>query len=299
MHNKIPNIIHFVYGLAPNFGWDEYERMDRQRNIMVKSPKADSFDILKYLAIKSAHDVNNPDTIYFWCQHEPFGEWWDKAKPYLTMMKVEAPKEIFGNPIENYAHQADVIRLQALIEYGGIYADLDSLFCKPFTEFLTDSPFVMGGQGINAHEGLCNALMMSEPNSEFAKIWLGEYTTFNDNEWTTHSVQLPPKIAAQYPELINILPYKNFFWPLYHRDHMHWFYRELVTEDNKLISNMGGELYANDKLDEAYSHHLWMGKSATREFVKDYPHNSMEDWMTEECIKNVDTNFNIKARKFL
>ena len=30
---RIPNIIHFVYGLAPNFGWDEYERMDRQRNI--------------------------------------------------------------------------------------------------------------------------------------------------------------------------------------------------------------------------------------------------------------------------
>ena len=86
--SKIPNIIHFVYGLAPNFGWDAYERMDRQRNIMVKSPKADAFDILKYLAVKSAHDVNKPDKIYFWYQHEPHGEWWDKAKPYLTLMKV-------------------------------------------------------------------------------------------------------------------------------------------------------------------------------------------------------------------
>jgi hypothetical protein len=297
--NKIPNIIHFVYGLSPTFGWGEYERMDRQRNIMVRSPKADAFDILKYLAIKSAYDVNKPDKIYFWHQYEPYGEWWDKAKPYLTMMHVEAPTEIFGNPVANYAHQADVIRLQALIEYGGIYADLDTLFRKPFTEFLIDAPFVMGGQGINAQEGLCNALMMSEPDSEFAKIWLAQYTSFNDDEWTTHSVQLPPKIAAQYPELIKILPYKTFFWPLYHRDHMHWFYREIITDDDKLVSNMGGLLHANDKLEEAYSHHLWMGKSATREYVKDYPHNSMEDWMTEECIRTVDTNFNIKARKFL
>ena len=41
---KIPNNFHIIYGLAENFGWDEYERMDRQRNIMVRSPKADAFD---------------------------------------------------------------------------------------------------------------------------------------------------------------------------------------------------------------------------------------------------------------
>ena len=120
---KIPNNIHIIYGLAENFGWDEYEHFVREVGKNMKRPAADSFNIMRYLAIKSAYEVNKPDNIFFYYCYEPHGEWWERAKKYITPIRVEPPKEIFGNPIKSYAHQADVIRLQLLIEEGGIYLD--------------------------------------------------------------------------------------------------------------------------------------------------------------------------------
>ena len=81
----IPNQFHFIFGLKEDFG-------------------GKPFNILHYLAIKSAYDLNKPDAIYFYYTYEPSGEYWDKAKPYLTLVQVEAPTEIFGNPITHVAH---------------------------------------------------------------------------------------------------------------------------------------------------------------------------------------------------
>ena len=44
---------------------------------------------------------------------------------------------------------------------------------------------------------------------------------------------------------------------------------------------------------------MWMGKSATNEFYKDFPDNPMDDWMTVDRIREVDTPFNKLARRFL
>jgi len=48
-----------------------------------------------------------------------------------------------------------------------------------------------------------------------------------------------------------------------------------------------------------HMHYIWTGKSVTNEFVKDFPDNPMEDWMTVENIRNIDTPFNKLARRFL
>ena len=102
---KIPNIIHFVFGLKE---------------------QESEFELYRYIAIKSAYDVNKPDKIYFYYYYEPYGYWWNKVKAYITLVKIIPPTEIFGNKLHHYAHQADIIRLQKLIEHGGIYLDMDT-----------------------------------------------------------------------------------------------------------------------------------------------------------------------------
>jgi len=102
----IPNIIHFIYGFI-------------EQN--------EDFELYKYIAIKSASDINKPEKIFFYYYYEPHGYWWDKIKPLLTLEKIEKPLEIFGNKINHYAHQADIIRLEKLITYGGIYLDIDTI----------------------------------------------------------------------------------------------------------------------------------------------------------------------------
>ncbi len=120
----IPNIFHFVFGMAADFG-------------------GMPFSMVHYLAIKSAVVINKPDTVYFHYQYEPEGEWWAKAKELLTLNKITAPKNFMGNELCHIAHKADVVRLQALKETGGIYLDQDTISVKPLTELLQNS-FVIG-----------------------------------------------------------------------------------------------------------------------------------------------------------
>ena len=300
--SKIPNNIHIIYGLSPTFGWDEYTHFVSEVGKTMTRPKADVFNIIRYLTIKSAHDVNKPDNIFFYYKHKPYGEWWDRALDYITPVEIEPPTEIFGNPVNHFAHQADVIRLQVLIEEGGIYLDSDTLCLKPLTPLLEDGGFVMGQEGNQAK--LCNAVMLSEKNSEFAKIWLSRYVDFDDNNWAGHSIELPYKLSKEYPDLIRVMDYKSFTWPLYHSEHLRWFYRNGVSYapsdySNGIVSNMGGTLRTDEDFSDSYVIHLWTGKSVTNEFIKDFPDNPMDDWMTVDNIKNIDTPFNKLAKQFL
>ena len=184
----IPNIIHFVYGFKI---------------------QTEEFELFKYIAIKSAISVNKPDKVYFYYKHEPFGKWWDLIKPYLILELVEPPKQIYGNKVTHFAHQSDVVRLKMLNERGGIYLDIDTICLRPLTEFLKYD-FVMGIQGNNY--GLCNAIMMAKPNTEFGKQWHQAYQNFNPSDWDYHSVILPLKLSKAIP--ITILANDMWFYPL-------------------------------------------------------------------------------------
>ena len=304
---KIPNNIHIIYGLSPTFGWDEYEHFVVEVSRTMKRPKADPFNIIRYLNIKSVYEVNKPDNIYFYYKYKPYGEWWDRVQDYITPVEIEPPTEIFGNPVNHFAHQADIIRLQLLIEEGGIYLDSDVLCVKPFTPLLdiedSKGDFIMAREGENLPK-LSNAVMLSKKDAEFPKTWLSRYTNFNDDIWVEHSIELPYKLSEEFSDKLTVLGYKTFAWPLYHGEHLRWFYRNgvnyaLCDYSDGIVSTLGGTLKTDEKFEESYAVHLWTGKSVTNEFVKDFPDNPMDDWMTVDNIRNIDTPFNKLARRFL
>uniref|UniRef100_A0A6C0K5B6 Glycosyltransferase 2-like domain-containing protein n=1 Tax=viral metagenome TaxID=1070528 RepID=A0A6C0K5B6_9ZZZZ len=219
--DHIPNIIHFVYGLKE---------------------QTSEFELFKYLAIISAYHVNQPTTIYFHYHYEPYGFWWEKIKPLLTMMFVELPEEIYGNKIDHYAHKADIIRLTQLIKYGGIYLDVDTICLKPFTDLLHHD-FVMGLQ--NQNYGLCNAIMLSKPYSIFGQLWMDEYKTFDSTQWDYHSVVLPLRLAKLYPYHIKILNPRSLFYPLWDQIDRIMFQEPIIMEEYKNI------------IRDSYAMHLW------------------------------------------
>ena len=95
-HDRIPNILHFSYGMAPY---------------------SEQFSFVQYLAIKSAIHYNNPETVYFHYHTEPYGHWWDMIKPYLSLSQVDLVREVYGNPVTHYAHMSDVVRMRMLYTY--------------------------------------------------------------------------------------------------------------------------------------------------------------------------------------
>lgn len=259
--NEIPNIIHFVYGFKE---------------------QTEEFELYRYIAIKSAHDVNKPEKIYFHYYYEPYGQWWDKIKPILTLEKVDIPTEIYGNKLWHYAHQSDVIRLQKLIKYGGIYLDIDTICLKSFKDLLHHQ-FVMGYQAESNNTniyGLCNAVILSCPNSTFALKWLDSYKEFRskgrDQYWDEHSVIKPLMLSKMYESEIHIISNTAFFYPL-------WY-----DIADILFNNNINILYYKNIVKNNYCIHLW----------DTFSHNYLKT-LTENDIFNVNTLYNIFSRKFL
>lgn len=132
--DRIPKIVHFVYGL--------------------RDPDP-TLDLIHYTAIKSARDVLKPDKIMFHYHYMPVGENFERARHMLTLNQVPMVTNVFDRPVSHYAHRADVVRLQVLEEFGGIYLDLDLISLKP-VDHLLDKEFVMAQEGVGKLLSCCS-----------------------------------------------------------------------------------------------------------------------------------------------
>ena len=201
----IPRVAHFVFGLREQ---DE------------------PFHFLHYASLESCRRVLEPEAIYFHHKHLPWGSWWERIRPHLTLIRVEHVEEVLSAdylpgrvpPEYRYAHHADFIRLDALLEHGGVYADIDTIFVRPFPDELFDAPFVIGREPAVRHErtgelrpSLCNALMMAERGAPFARAWQAEMADALDGTWSNHSGFLPERLSRTRPEIVRIEPEVSFF----------------------------------------------------------------------------------------
>jgi glycosyl transferase-like sugar-binding protein len=271
---KIPSIVHFVFGLREQ-----------------SSP----FHLLHYLAIESCRQVLQPDAIYMHYHHLPFGEFWDRIRSHLQLMQVR-PSELIEQTEYNealvpqqyrYAHHADVIRLDALIEHGGIYADIDTLFLRAYPRELFDQAFVIGREQNVADEitgeskpSLCNALLMSEPGGKFARVWRDRLASALNGTWSNHSCFLPQELSVEMPEAVHVEPETSFM---------------SVPGSEQGISTLleGGDLNST----EAYSIHLWehlWWDSQRQDFSSCHAGD-----LTLQYFRDADTPLSRLARPFL
>jgi glycosyltransferase involved in cell wall biosynthesis len=201
----IPRIAHFVFGL------------ERQR---------EPFHFLHYASIESCRRVLAPEAIFFHHKHLPWGEWWERIRPHVTLVEVDEVPEVLtadysaGNVPRRYryAHHADFLRLDALIERGGVYADIDTLFVRPFPDELFAPPFVIGREPDVRDEqtgkrrpSLCNALLMAEPDAAFARAWRERMAAALNGTWSNHSGFLPLELSQSMPSAVRVEPQRTFF----------------------------------------------------------------------------------------
>ncbi len=236
----IPNVFHFIYFKGRPLGW------------------------LEYLAVKSCLEVNKPEKIYFYSDEELEGEWGRKILDLVTLEKVEPINEIFGVPVPHPAHKADVLRLQKLIERGGVYLDINVICRKPFAP-LYENRMVMGEEKFMGKTvGLCNAVMLAQPNENFLQrflegfdpkrsLWAGFRSRGpEDLYYSEISIKYSHFLANYWPEEIHIEPYTSFFDPAYETERLKAFFEQPDTGewDNcycHKIWSVGREKYISTK----------------------------------------------------
>ena len=226
---RIPNIVHYIFGMAPDFGGKPWS-------------------LMHHVCLMSAVERLKPARVLFHYEYEPSGPWWDLSRKLVTLMPMTAPREVFGKPLLHVAHRAGVVRLRTLIEHGGIYLDSDVFVQRSFADLL-DQSTVLGLEGENGEYGTADAIILAEPNSAFLCRWLEEYRGFRsrgrDEVWAEHAVAVPGKLAKQFSNEVTLLPYKAFYWPLWTDDHLRWLY-----EDRRPID-----------LSQTYANHLWEARA--------------------------------------
>jgi predicted O-linked N-acetylglucosamine transferase (SPINDLY family) len=174
----IPNIAHFV--------WFDQQKED--------------FPFVYYVAVLSCRVVNNPDKIYLYYHHEPKGNWWKKTKEICETVFVEVPTHIGSKELKKIEHKADVLRIMKLKEIGGVYLDMDTICVKPYAHLLHNK-FVIGNEVTESGKnmGLCNAIMMTEPNGAFIVDWFNQYEQhFEPDGWQEASTVLPLNLSKRH-----------------------------------------------------------------------------------------------------
>jgi Glycosyltransferase sugar-binding region containing DXD motif len=252
----IPKILHYCFGLSSD---------------------GKPWSLVHHVCLVSAVERIKPTEVFFYCEYEPTGKWWDLTRPLVTLKRIVAPREIFGNPLLHYAHRADVVRLEKLIDSGGIYLDVDVFVHNSFDKLLNNT-VVLGEQCVNGEiTGLCNAVILAEAGAPFLRKWLLEYRTFrskgSDVYWDEHSVRLPYRLAKQFPREIEVLQPSAFFWPTF------------VEADLKLIYDSTNVI----DVTKAYVTHLWESPAWERYLA----------CLTPGRVRGADTNFHHWARPFV
>ena len=193
---SVPRIVHFIFGLAADFG-------------------GKPFGLVHHLVVKAAVRSVAPNVTYFHHAHVPSGYWWEQTRPLLALRRVKPPTSIFGNIVRRFAHQADVLRLELLLQFGGVYLDLDVLLIQPLPPALLTAPegIVLAHEGIDGTIGAGNAMMIVRRNHSLMADWYGRYHKFSDAVWNGFSVRLPMEMAIAKPGSVNLLPYTALYWP--------------------------------------------------------------------------------------
>lgn len=302
---KIPRIFHFVFGLRP---------------------QTEPFHLMHYLCVASCLGVNKPDAVMFHYQHMPWGSWWELIAPFLQLQKIEPDQFISSFSYNDqkigqyrYAHLSDIARLEILIKYGGVYADIDTLFIHRLPERLLEHEFVMGLEKVDwkaaaaqaAGGSLCNAFMMGVPDSDFAKLLLNRTYESFDGTWSAHSTFLPYRLSREHPEWIHVEPEHSFFYYDWTKEGIRGIFEKSLPKLNKvynihLWSHMWWE---RQRTDTSYFHagrltpeYVRYSRSTYAELARpflpeDISYSSLE--FVLQKINSLTENYMFLCRKYL
>jgi hypothetical protein len=270
----VPRIGHFVFGLTP---------------------QTEPFHLVHYLAIESCRRVLEPERILLHHKWLPYGVYWDLIRPSLTLVEVDEAPEVLAADYDDhlvperyrYAHHADFVRLDALIEHGGIYADIDTLFIRPLPDEFYEEEFVIGEEDSVPDEqtgeqrpSLCNAVLMSAPGARFARTWRARMSGALNGTWSNHSGFLARHLADEMPDAVRVVPQAMFFPASFAAEGLRALLEEGDLDTSRAISI---HLWA----------HLWWAPDR-RDFSAVHAGQ-----LTADYIRSVDTTYNCLARPFI
>ncbi|RZF32434.1 hypothetical protein LSTR_LSTR001898 [Laodelphax striatellus] len=155
------------------------------------------------MCMLAAFKKQRPDRLFIHTDQKHFsGFHWDYLmnkvpgfKEALTIVSTQLPDTIFDqkfSQVYHYFHSSDVLRIQVLMKYGGMFLDNDSFLVKSL------DPYRKFEMAIGWDEGmfLGTQVLVAHKDARFLRLWLDSYRGhyyptlwyFNAGEWPTVSI---------------------------------------------------------------------------------------------------------------
>jgi hypothetical protein len=234
----VPNIVHFVWYTGKEFRLDHY------------------------FSMRSVYNAIKPDNIYVHGREFPHGNpHFDRAVKDLGLKTVlsREVKAVHRNNIEVLEHKSDIVRMESIIRFGGMYFDIDVLVIRPLLSRFEHIETALPAQGA---DHINNGIIISKRCSRFMLRWYAALSIYDDLCWGCASVLLPRQLS--------------------NRDST-----GLVVDENKYIKSeypaSGDVLFSNNTSPE-----FWNSTIAIHTFIRGH---SRFKGLTEAQILSLDNNY--------
>ncbi|KAK1834005.1 hypothetical protein QBC39DRAFT_344904 [Podospora conica] len=223
--DDIPNLVHYVW--------------------LTRDPSLFTLDFKAFVTVYSSHLFLRPTHIYIHTDAHPAayqaaaasGPLWTRrvlAIPGVVPNYVSAPSHTTsGVPLDRIEHKSDVIRLQALKDFGGLYLDFDAIPLRDISPLRTAGFGAVVGPvtAVSVWQSgmLNNGAMLSRPHSPFIEIYYEAYHKFFTGEWDRASVVLLTDLAmrvAAVPRavlLVESRAFAPFSWEVFDMNRLYGF----------------------------------------------------------------------------
>ncbi|KAI1294214.1 hypothetical protein HDE_06100 [Halotydeus destructor] len=183
----VPNIVHYV-------------RLDDH-----------TLDFIMYLSIKSAIKNQRPERVIIHCDCDALsGRYWkllmaeNDVTHLISINRIERPVSIFGQRLSSVYHASDIARIRALIAYGGIFLDNDSLIIKSLDTFRIFELTLGWPTGAN----MGTQVLLANKHARFLSLWLSSYQdNYKPSQWYYNAGEYPTKaVLSVKPEIVHREP---------------------------------------------------------------------------------------------
>jgi hypothetical protein len=167
------------------------------RNIHIVWYTGSGFRFDHYLALKSMFVTIKPDNVFVHGQDFPVNnEYFDKSvKEFgLQLLKSRNVHKVHDRSVNVMEHKTDVVRIETLIRFGGMYFDTDVLLLRPIFDAYKSEETVFGPQN---KDGLNSGIIFAKRCSRFMRRWYQSYENLNDRVWAWQAINAPYRLMKQ------------------------------------------------------------------------------------------------------
>ncbi|KAI0236605.1 hypothetical protein LSAT2_012835 [Lamellibrachia satsuma] len=142
-----------------------------------------------------------------------------RAKDRLRFVYRANAAGVYNQAITVRGHQADIVKADIMVKYGGILMDPDILMTRRLKDDLFRYETVVGLDFMpfppfpdTLNMGICLCM----PNAPFGRLWQQSQRNFNDSLWTWNSNQVTYKLLERHPRTAFIERHLQVICYMYH-----------------------------------------------------------------------------------